>query len=274
MCKYITNKRGANRSTSFNFYLVLISCFSIYTSFSQFRNTKSVDNISNYSTNFKEYEIKLEDDYIIKSKVIFSQSESDKFLFILSGDNGNMTYLYQTANIISENLNINVILYDYRGGGINEPFDYGDITISSLNVNDFNYIINFYRTQFVDSQFYVLGISLGGIIALNSILNENINAVCIDSSPINYQKFLLDKSIKSDTRFFNDYKKLLTSYSDKKIFIFYSLLDKMVDKQYVILNDYIERNNLTYIIFNNSSHANLIPNNTKLYLNSLYNLIN
>lgn len=235
-------------------YFTLIFIFNSLV-FSQYRNTEKVDTLEKYSNQIDNYKIKLSDNYIINSKVLLSSSKSSKFLIMLAGDSGNMSYLYDIGYEISLSLDVNIIFYDYRGTGLNEPYDFGNIQISSKHIHDLKELIKFYNNKLENPIFYLNGISLGGILALNQYENPLVAGVFIDSAPLNFENFVNDLNLKVDNlnSFYSNLKDI-PKLNEKSIYIMHTLDDGQININYVFANPK-SKINIEFLFVNNSNHG-------------------
>lgn len=243
--------------------------------FSQYRNETELDKLENYSNNFTSYDIKLSDSYIIKSKILNNNSAiKSKYLILLAGDAGNMSYLYEIGSKISESLNINVIFYDYRGTGINEPYDFGDCQISSLHIKDLEEVIKFYNMKLDKPEIYLNGVSLGGVIALNQYQNPMVKGIFIDSAPLNFKEFVNDYGLKVDNmnNFYSDLRSIDKILPNKKITVVHSLIDSKVDVKYVYSDNFNDLN-IDYHFVNKADHGGIYNSDYQFYLCCLGSVI-
>lgn len=126
---------------------------------------------------YKEYDIKTNDNYTLKTWVCKPKSEVDiKTTLILAyGDSGNMSYwLNHVAELVRKGFT--VVMFDYRGFGQSSDFP---INNDYLYYNEFSTdlitIIKWTKKEFKTNRTGVWALSMGTIMTTLALQQENVN---------------------------------------------------------------------------------------------------
>lgn len=134
-------------------------------------------------------------DLLYLSASIYEVNNAIASIIVIPGLNEYKTRYQDLVNYFN-NANFNVYIYDPRGQGksINEANPLGYISDSKSLVKDLNIFINTIYGRSSNLPIYVLGDSLGALIALNYLKDNKIIAKFVLSSP------LLDSNAKANLK--------------------------------------------------------------------------
>lgn len=135
-------------------------------------------------------------DTVLHACVIYNEYKVNRTILICHGNTGNVTSFFRKGKKFVDELNANVILFDYAGFGLStgKCLDETDLCKSAKHVLLELYFKN---NRLNNSQLFVYGISLGGLPAmyLSSILGNRCNGLFIENSVHSMALILIGSTI-------------------------------------------------------------------------------
>jgi fermentation-respiration switch protein FrsA (DUF1100 family) len=223
------------------------------------------------------------DNYHLQSWILKSLHYPDgNYLIYCGPDAGNMSYFLDVARTFVQNLDINVVLFDYRGFGKSQSFPASrDILTYPEYLTDINSVINYVdKKKNGSARIYLMGSSMGaGLSICAAAENKNIAGVFANEPYISQRQVCRNlKNSNTKISYFKDKHleplKMIKDNTFGKVAILHGGQDTHISTKKILkCFRKIHARSKDLYIAGNAKHGEVLGKNYYIFLNILENMI-